>query len=266
LDMTRVRLARATDLTVSSIQMWMDDMASSDLALSTMRSRQSTLSSFCSWLVKRGVLAANPIAAMDRPPHRMEPPRQVPTPARMDALIAAAQHRQRPHDIAIFLIMRYTGMRRESVATLQVRHLDGTWGLRRVRVKGGQTRDLSLPESVMTYLHSYVERLALAVGQSGSDRAGDTAILVSVGTADHRKEPSIDARQKHLAALQNRWAAHWLPDAKPHGLRHGVAMEVLERQHDLEQVRALLGHARIDMTQIYTMIRPLASEVSSVVL
>ena len=39
-------------------------------------------------------------------------------------------------------------------------------------------------------------------------------------------------------------------------LRHGVAMEVLEQQHDLEQVRALLGHARIDTIQIYTMIRP----------
>jgi len=44
---------------------------------------------------------------------------------------------------------------------------------------------------------------------------------------------------------------------KPHDLRHEVAMEVLERHHNLEQVRALLGHARIDTTQIYTMIRPL---------
>jgi site-specific recombinase XerD len=39
-------------------------------------------------------------------------------------------------------------------------------------------------------------------------------------------------------------------------LRHGVAMEVLEQHHDLEQVRALLGHARSDMTQIYASIRP----------
>ena len=31
------RVARATDLTVSSIQMWMDEMASDNLALSTMR-------------------------------------------------------------------------------------------------------------------------------------------------------------------------------------------------------------------------------------
>jgi len=32
-------------------------------------------------------------------------------------------------------------------------------------------------------------------------------------------------------------------------------MEVLEQHHDLEQVRALLEHSRIDTTQIYTSIR-----------
>jgi site-specific recombinase XerD len=46
------------------------------------------------------------------------------------------------------------------------------------------------------------------------------------------------------------------PTLKPHDLRHGVAMEVLGQRHNLEEVRALLGHARIDTTQIYTMIRP----------
>ena len=63
------RLARVNDLTPSMIQSWMDDMAGADLALSTMRVRQSTLSSFSGWLVKRDVLAANPVAKLDRPPH-----------------------------------------------------------------------------------------------------------------------------------------------------------------------------------------------------
>jgi hypothetical protein len=31
---------------------------------------------------------------------------------------------------------------------------------------------------------------------------------------------------------------------------------VLEQYHHLEEVRALLGHARIDTTQVYTTIRP----------
>jgi len=43
---------------------------------------------------------------------------------------------------------------------------------------------------------------------------------------------------------------------KPHDLRHGVAMEILEQHHDLEVVRAMLGHTRIDTTQTYARIRP----------
>lgn len=74
------RVARVGDLNPETLQAWMDQMASEDLALSTMRSRQSTVSSFCNWLVKRGILQANPVVRLDRPPHRKESPRQVPGP------------------------------------------------------------------------------------------------------------------------------------------------------------------------------------------
>src|SRR5437867_100132 len=151
------RLARVTDLAASTVQAWMDDMAAEDLALSTMRLRQSTVSSFCAWLVKRAVLTANPVAKLERPPHHREPPRQVPGSSIMDALVEAAKERRRPRDVAIFLVLRYTGMRRESVATLRVRHLDGTWALRGVRVKGGKTRDIPLPAAVMQFMSVYVE-------------------------------------------------------------------------------------------------------------
>jgi site-specific recombinase XerC len=105
------RMGRVSDLTPATIQAWMDDMAACDLAISTMRIRQSTVSSLCTWLVKRGVLAGNPVSGLDRPPHRLEPPKQVPTPSLMDALIETAKRRQRPRDLAVFLILRYTGMR-----------------------------------------------------------------------------------------------------------------------------------------------------------
>jgi site-specific recombinase XerC len=42
-----------------------------------------------------------------------------------------------------------------------------------------------------------------------------------------------------------------VPELKPHDLRHGVAMEMYGEHGDLEKVRALLGHQRIDTTQIY---------------
>jgi site-specific recombinase XerC len=46
------------------------------------------------------------------------------------------------------------------------------------------------------------------------------------------------------------------PELKPHDLRHGVAMEVYTEHRDLEQVRALLGHVRIETTQVYAQIQP----------
>jgi hypothetical protein len=47
-----------------------------------------------------------------------------------------------------------------------------------------------------------------------------------------------------------------VPELTPHDLRHGVAMEMYGEHGDLGEVRALLGHQRIDTTQIYASIRP----------
>src|SRR5206468_11326517 len=64
----RGRQACVGDLEPATIQAWMDSMAAADLALGTMRVRQSTLSSLCAFLVKRGHLDTNPVARLDRPP------------------------------------------------------------------------------------------------------------------------------------------------------------------------------------------------------
>jgi integrase/recombinase XerC len=248
------RSARVSDLTKLIIQEWMDHMASRDLSTNTIRIRQSTLSSFCAWLVKREILPVNPILGMDRPPRRMEPPKQIPTPRLMDALIEAARSRQRPRDVAMFLILRYTGMRRQSVATLQVKHLDGVWGLRSVRVKGGKTRDIPLPAPVMQFLHGYV---AQVLPREIKPVTAETPLFWSVwgrrAIGKHRA-PMTGKNIWRLCKLYGRLIGY--PMLKPHDIRHGVAMEVLEQKHDLEHVRALLGHTRIDTTQIYTMIRP----------
>src|SRR5262245_50377628 len=66
------RLARLGDLHEPMIQAWMDDMAAADLGPNTMRCRLATLSSFCTWLVKRHILDANPVTPIDRPPRQTE--------------------------------------------------------------------------------------------------------------------------------------------------------------------------------------------------
>src|SRR5437773_11956224 len=95
----------------------------------------------------------------------------------MDALVEAAKQRRRPRDVAIFLILRYTGMRRESVATLRVHHVDGTWGLRGVKVKGGKTRDIPVRTVVMKFLQAYVQRVLSQIETVGPE----TALFGSAG-------------------------------------------------------------------------------------
>jgi integrase/recombinase XerC len=235
----RGRMARVGDLTPDTIQVWMDEMAGADLALETMRVRQSVLSSFCVWLVKRQVLPSNPVAGLDRPPHRREAPKQVPGSAIMDALVQTARRRGHPRDVALFLILRYTGMRRESVATLHVRHLDADWGLRGVRVKGGKTRDIPLPSAVTRFLHTYVEQ---TLGKDMEMVTPDTPLFWSSWgrrSGGKTRAPMTGQNIWRLCKVYGRLIGY--PMLKPHDLRHGVALEVLEQHHDLEQVRALLG-------------------------
>src|SRR5438876_1549712 len=78
------RPAQLGDVDAARVQAWMHAMAAADLALSTMRARKSTLSSFCAWLVNRGLLIINPVTQMDRTPHRREALCQVPGSAIMD--------------------------------------------------------------------------------------------------------------------------------------------------------------------------------------
>jgi integrase/recombinase XerC len=172
----------------------------------------------------------------------------------MNRLIGAARERRRPRDLAIFLILRYTGMRRESVATLCLRNLAPGWGLRGVVVKGGKTRDIPLPSVVTQYLEQYAEQV---VAKENGPLTPDTPLFWSSWGRPRQgkaRKPMSGKNIWRLCKTYGRLIGY--PQLKPHDLRHGVAMEVYAQHHDLEQVRALLGHVRIETTQVYARIQP----------
>ena len=247
------RLARVEDLRIGTLQAWLDDMATSELSINTLRCRQAAVSSLCNWLVKRNVLLVTPVTKMDRPPRQWTPP-AVPSAGIMDAVIAAAQERKRPRDVALFLLLRFTGMRRESVATLRVGQLDGEWGLRRVLVKGGKVRDVPVPAPVMRFLHEYA---ATVLAPEQGPVLPDTPLFWSSWGKRGMSRTRAPMTGKNIWRLCKVYGAKTgFPTLKPHDFRHGVAMEVLGEHGNLEEVRALLGHTRIDTTQVYTTIRP----------
>jgi integrase/recombinase XerC len=106
----------------------------------------------------------------------------------------------------------------------------------------------------MKFLQTYVERvLTPEVGTI----SGDTALFWSRWPGRHGQRRTRPIHGKNIWRLCKTYGRLiGEPELKPHDLRHGVAMEVLEQNHDLEEVRALLGHTRLDTTQIYATIRP----------
>ena len=105
----------------------------------------------------------------------------------------------------------------------------------------------------MKFLQTYVERvLAPEVGEL----TPDTPLFWSRWPGRKGVPGDADPRQEHLAALQDVRSAHWRAGAEaarpPARGRHGGARAAAR----LEQVRALLGHRRLDTTQIYASIRP----------
>jgi len=80
------RLIEGWRTAMPEIATWMIAMAKDDLALSTMRVRQATVSSFCIWLVKCDLLSTNLVEKLDRPKVERRPPRGVPESTLMDIL------------------------------------------------------------------------------------------------------------------------------------------------------------------------------------
>jgi site-specific recombinase XerD len=106
----------------------------------------------------------------------------------------------------------------------------------------------------MQFLHTYVEQvLAQQVETVGPETPIFWSTWGKPGLGKTRA-PMTDKNIWRLCKTYGRMIGY--PELKPHDLRHGVAMEVLEQQHDLEQVRALLGHSRIDTIQVYASIKP----------
>jgi len=123
-------------------------------------------------------------------------------------------------------------------------------------VKGGKTRGIPLPAVVVQHLDRYVTQY---LPTEVEEITPDTFFFWS--TYGQRRQGLVRRPMEgkniwRLCKTYGRLIDYSM--LKPHDLRHGVAMEVYEQHHDLEKVRGLLGHTRLETTQLYAQIRPAA--------
>ena len=201
----------------------------------------SSLRQFLAFLRMEGTGAAGPEAVV-KPPR---PPRILPktlSEAQVEAILAAPDLNDPlgVRDRAWLELLYATGLRVSELAALPALSVFLDEGFVKVMGKGRKERLVPFGESAERWLRSW---LAL---RPGLKPKGSELFLGRRGEALSRQ---------HLWRLIKRYADKAGVDpgiVSPHVLRHAFATHLLDHGADLRAVQAMLGHADISTTQIYT--------------
>src|ERR671917_556546 len=220
-------------------------MAERGLAPRTVSRKLAGLRACFRVLVEHGLMEANPADLLASPKLPQRLPRAL-KPADVSALLdripASTPLEQR--DRAMFELAYACGLRAEELVDLDSGSVDFDAEQVRVEGKGGKTRFVPAGEHALRAVGRYLERARGALDAG----TGEQALFLSktgrrLSTSDVRRR--LRAWARHAAA---QGAVH------PHALRHSFATHLLEGGADLRAIQALLGHASISTTQVYTRV------------
>jgi integrase/recombinase XerD len=168
--------------------------------------------------------------------------------AAIDRLIAAPPDTPRGRRDAAMIELAYaSGLRVTELVTLPLADANLKGGFVRVTGKGNKTRLVPLGDAARSRLERYVVEDRPRWLRDPAERA---LFITERGGAMTRQ-----AFWKLLRGYALRADVH-LPSGpiSPHKLRHSFATHLVERGADLRAVQAMLGHADIATTQIYTQV------------
>ncbi|HEX9243575.1 MAG TPA: site-specific tyrosine recombinase XerD [Anaeromyxobacter sp.] len=160
------------------------------------------------------------------------------------ALLAVPEPRRAAgrRDRAMLELLYATGLRVSELVSLELNDVNLETRVLVARGKGGKERLVPIgapaAEAVRAYLFS--AREALLRGR----RSKDLFVTPRGGRMTRQGFAKIVARSARLAGIERA--------ISPHKLRHSFATHLLEGGADLRAVQAMLGHADVSTTQIYT--------------
>lgn len=187
---------------------------------------------------------ADPTAALDSP--RLE--RRLPHVLALDVIdrLLGAPDRSEPRglrDAAMIETMYSTGLRVSELVKLRVDDVDLRSGFVRAFGKGRKQRLVPMGDAARELCAQYLEEARPSFVRAGAAPAA--LFLTRLGRGMTRQ-----AFWKLLCAYAR--AAGVRGAISPHKLRHSFATHLIERGADLRAVQAMLGHADVTTTQIYT--------------
>jgi integrase/recombinase XerD len=234
------------DVGIATLTGYVDHLARSGLAPSSIGRHLASLSTFFRYLIFEGKLSEN-VAKLLIAPMVWDRLPSVLGPSAVERLLEApdASTRLGRRDRAALETLYATGCRASEVVGLRPRDLDFLRGTARCVGKGDKERIVPLGSRAREALEAYLanDRPALVA------RHPDTEV-VFVGRSGR---PMSRVGLWHVVKTHAREAG--LPEGvSPHTLRHSFATHMLAGGADLRIVQEMLGHVSIATTQIYTRV------------
>ncbi len=200
---------------------------------------------FFRFALREGLVARDPTENL-RPPKAFRALPRYLTPAQVETLLAAPDVSSPVglRDRAILEVMYATGLRASELTGLTTEGLDDELGIVRVFGKGRKERLVPLGREARRWVRRYVSE-----AREDFARARDrSSPLLFLSRRGGRLSPmglwGLVRRHAVTAGVETLLT--------PHVLRHSFATHLLERGADLRALQAMLGHADISTTQIYT--------------
>jgi len=203
----------------------------------------AAIRTFHRFLIEDGELEQDPAAELTPPKQAQRLP-EVLSLAEVDALLAAPDE-SRPdgrRDRAMIELMYAAGLRVSELCSLRLGDVRRDPGLVRVVGKGDKERIVPVGEVALRKVLAYLES-----GRPELLHGRDSPSLFVTQRGSRMNRVTFWTRLKRYAL-----AAGIQKNVSPHKLRHSFATHLLQRGADLRAVQAMLGHASIGTTQIYT--------------
>ena len=231
------------DLHYKTIRSWVVFQMDSGISPRTVHRKLTTLKTYCKYLIKEGVLDANPLDRVLKPKMNKRNPVFV-DEGNMDHLLnefAFGDDFEGERNRLVIDLLYQTGMRRSEMLSLKVGSIDPQVKSLKVLGKRNKERLIPLNDELVKAIEAYLPVRAKVV----SDPEVDALIVTAKGQPAYE---SLIYRivKKYLALVTT------LDKKSPHVLRHTFATHMLNRGADLNAIKELLGHANLSATQVYT--------------
>ena len=217
------------------------------LSARTQYSRLTPLRAFFAWLTRHNHILYNPASDLDLPRLDQRLPKHILTVGEVETILALPDLETGLgiRDRAMLETLYSTGMRRQELAQLGVFNVDHDRGTVMIRQgKGGKDRVIPIGERALQWLAKYRDDVRPELVGGADD---GTLFLTHAGEAFTVSSLSEMVREYIDAAkIGKRGSCHLF--------RHTMATLMLENGADIRFIQAMLGHANLNTTQIYTQV------------